>query len=526
MVMRQLAFLRADMLAAGKTEADFEKAALGLVEELLPILVDHMERRTGQRVVGAFGHFDSGFFHLGFWLTRVGENLRQIGVAQLGLTGRVNIGWHSQVTAGYKLPSGAAEKYARHMALMRDRYKPGSEQAKAALGRGAKFDGMAVDLGLSDRLMKFFREEAAPVVGYWARGCEVYRAYLEATEPQKEAKRGEKKMLREQVTRALLAEGEKVGLKARELALETQRRQVQVALEKGLAASGLADEPLRSGIREVTGEFALNRLVEAVISGQLDLIVLWEQAKAGVEALLEWLRNLFKVESPELSKPVEKAPEVPVVHADRLAEEWELSWLEELEGYPTAPVGEELALVVANVKRGLWGGSGLSESQRNIVAVQMVELQLWIEAEAARRLVPPTPPPPTPVEKTQDIGVVGASEIAFDETPARPAAEAKFRELLEFVPESWRKGVAPEAMPAREAGVERRVRLLSRLLVENRLGDFSGRRRGGVCSAEMKARWMLADLPFPRFEQACWKIVGGMPIDEAREFVEREEMPK
>jgi hypothetical protein len=145
MVMQQIALKRAEMLAAGKKPDEAELFELALVQEALPVLVDYLEKRTGQKVCNAFTHYDSGFWHLGFYLTRVDQNLRQIGLPQVGVTGVVNVGWNSQLWAGYAMPAKELATSKKHMLLMRDRYAPGTPKAAAAFERGAIFDGRATD---------------------------------------------------------------------------------------------------------------------------------------------------------------------------------------------------------------------------------------------------------------------------------------------------------------------------------------------------------------------------------------------
>ena len=492
MVQRMIVFLREDMLAAGKTEAEFEEAALALVHELIAILVDYLEWRTGQLVTNVFTHYDSGLFHVGFYLTRVDENLRMIGVTQLGTSSPVNVGWNSELACGYTLVPELWAKYRQRMLLMGDRYRPEGPQGMAALERGAHYDGRAVDIGLSEEVMAFFfKKDAEMGWGYWDRGCAVYRAWLEETEPDRVGKRSERRMLKKQVQRALLTKGQQVKLEAEEMRLATMKKQVQGALEKGLAASGLEGVEFREGMRKVTSEFSLERIAKAVIDPGIPvwLIELWEAAKEGVLALLKFLRGLFRTEdSLEAagSLPVDAAvtekrvvpavvapptPAPPIVRVLSITDDEVVSLREvktAVATYSAAPIGPEFRLVIANWERGVWGGSGLSRDQLEAFAEQRDGLRTWVAAQEQLRLaaVPKASVPTStlaPPETPEAAGVEVSREHEPDEAspdvakPEDQREKAMYDQVRAWLGQRW-----DHPAPSREQAIAERCWYVTR----------------------------------------------------------------
>jgi hypothetical protein len=422
------------LLAAGVPEREAEDEMIALFLESRPRLVTYMETRTGQKVVVPFFHVDSGKFHHGFYMTRVDENFRQIGVPQLGTTGAENVGLNSQLWAGYQMPMELFNKFRRRMLLMEDRYaRP--DKVAAAAARGATFDGRATDLGLSEELMMFFYEKDQEMGwGYWDRACAEYREALEESAMKKAAERVLKKKLRDAAARVLLDAAERDEAVGEEREIRSLIPRVRSALEKGLAASGLAGFEHREAMRAVTATFSLRKIAEA----KPDLIELWEAAKAGLAKLLEFLRNLFKVSVPEVTKPAfevveAEAPEASIVSdpiaKERAADAKELAWLEEIENvrstYPQAPVGPELEVFIANVGKGVSRGHGLRKSQFEAGLAQVTALAQWVKVEKARlaALVPPATSAPT-ARQTQD------------REPEGPPSAAKAPDVPVFDPEN------------------------------------------------------------------------------------------
>lgn len=441
-VVHMLKLLFEDLRAKGVPDREAEDKVIEVFLGAMERLINYLERRTGQRVVEVFYHTDSGKFHFGFYLTRVDEKRRQIGVVQLGTCGQEDVSLNSQMWAGYAFPLDLFQVVRRRMYNLADRYRPDGDQGVAALKRGAHYDGRATDMGLSEELMQYFLElDEENGWGYWDRGCAFYRAWLEKTEAARVAKRAIRKGLRDSAAKILLEGAERDAVVGEEHVLKDLVPRVRSALEKGLTVSGLEGLEFRQAIRRVTTEFSLKKIAAA----KPDLIDLWEAAKAGMEALLEWLRNLFKAGVPEVTKPTfsvveaevpeaveadapepaavteKPAPAAPqlAVAKEAPATEQDIAWLDKWDRWlgwfndpSAAPIGSDLEALFANVRRGVATGSGLTAEQVALGFEQEAELRAWVTAEfkvqeAAAAAAPVTPPAvSTPaVQQTQAGGV-------------------------------------------------------------------------------------------------------------------------
>jgi hypothetical protein len=519
MVVLMLKYFFADQVAAGVPVREAEDRTIALFRAARPALLEYFEWRTGQKVVVPFEHLDSGKFHFGFYSTRIeldeAGDLRQIGLPQLGTGGAVDVGLNSQLWAGYQMPADLFATVRRRMLHMMDsQTKPSKvERAKA---RGATLDGRWTDIGLSEELMMFFfRKDAEMGWGYWDRACAEYRAALVVDEARKSSSRALKKELRDSAARMLLADAEKAKLAARDLRLEERIPEVREALEEGLAESGLTGVEHREAMRAVTAEFSLKRLAEATLS----VLELARRARQGLEKLLEWLRDLFKVSAPEVVKPV-----LEVVEAAPAAENPEplRSWRKALADAGREP-GPEFAAVIANVEAGREWEDGLTGEMWIAAQTEMVSLGL-IEEDAlavSRAVLTPAPaqtqdnalpaPPPAksePVVEPEIEPVPTLSEedeAGFEKPVGGGLGMGIRRQNFTRLARRWQD----PTLPTRAQSVANRVEHALALVQSGRLTEAS-------------ALELLETAPFGSFVQVCTQVVRGKSVASAIDFVEQE----